>query len=463
MQILLVLAVLAAMLIAEACPHGPVSYAGARLLAALAAMALPAGFAALSARSVARRLRDDALPRPVLMRRLKLLRRLHALVWLAMAGLVVGASGWPQLVRFNWRLDRVWLVDDLLILAPVLVPMVLSWAAFYEVDRALRGRADQGAAPAESLSTRCQYVLTHVRHYLGVFLVPLLVLVAVQDAAQLWAPQLGHGWRAVALYAVPLGLLLLGFPLLLRYIWRTSPLGPGPLRERLEAAARRAGLAVREILVWHTGGMLVNAAVAGFLPQCRYVFLTDGLLANLTDQEIEAVFWHEVGHVRHRHLGLRVVAMLAPLSLWILSNQLFPELAATLRDRLAHGGLGVQVPVSLVALAAMSAYVLLVFGRFSRLLECQADLYACRMLQPEGEIPPAVTFMLALEKLAAAAALDRKAAGWQHGSVAARVAFLVHVAGDTDRQRRFQRGIRLRAALLLIAVVSPLALVLLPG
>jgi len=104
-----------------------------------------------------------------------------------------------------------------------------------------------------------------------------------------------------------------------------------------------------------------------------------------------------------------------------------------------------------------------VFGRFSRLLECQADLYACRMLQPEGEIPPAVTFMLALEKLAAAAALDRKAAGWQHGSVAARVAFLVHVAGDTDRQRRFQRGIRLRAALLLIAVVSPLALVLLPG
>ena len=92
MQILLVLAVLAAMLIAEACPHGPVSYAGARLLAALAAMALPAGFAALSARSVARRLRDDALPRPVLMRWLKLLRRLHALVWLAMAGLVIDAG-----------------------------------------------------------------------------------------------------------------------------------------------------------------------------------------------------------------------------------------------------------------------------------------------------------------------------------------------------------------------------------
>ena len=41
--------------------------------------------------------------------------------------------------------------------------------------------------------------------------------------------------------------------------------------------------------------MVINAAVAGFLPPFRYVFLSDGLLSYLGDEEIAAVFAHEMG------------------------------------------------------------------------------------------------------------------------------------------------------------------------
>ena len=49
----------------------------------------------------------------------------------------VFALDWPQLVRYNWGLDHAILVKDLLILAPIWLPLMLSWTAFYEVELAI--------------------------------------------------------------------------------------------------------------------------------------------------------------------------------------------------------------------------------------------------------------------------------------------------------------------------------------
>jgi len=45
-----------------------------------------------------------------------------------------------------------------------------------------------------------------------------------------------------------------------------------------------------------------NAAVMGFIPRFRYVLLSDLLLETMTDEQVEAIFAHELGHVMHRHL-----------------------------------------------------------------------------------------------------------------------------------------------------------------
>ena len=59
----------------------------------------------------------------------------------------------------------------------------------------------------------------------------------------------------------------------------------------------------RDILVWRTHSNMGNAAVMGILPHMRYVLLSDLLLETMTDEQIEAVFAHEMGHVVHRHMA----------------------------------------------------------------------------------------------------------------------------------------------------------------
>jgi STE24 endopeptidase len=219
--------------------------------------------------------------------------------------------------------------------------------------------------------------------------------------------------------------------------------------------------------------MVVNAAVAGLVRRLRYVFLTDALLLRLREEEIEAVFGHEVGHVRHHHVLLRVLAMVVPLSLWMLLAQAFPEAVGGLVEwpdpqagtpqPLALGSFGLNVPSGLVLLSLMAAYVVVVFGYYSRQLEHQADLFGCRCVTPELQPPAVERFTSALEKLAKTSGMGRDARSWQHASIARRIDFLNQLSRDPKRELRFQRRVRLLGSLLIGTVLSPLAYQLLLG
>jgi len=450
MQILLILAVLAALAVAEHAPCQPVSAVGPRLIAAGSSMLVVPLFALVCSGWVVRRLRRDDRHQGSLLARFRILRRVHVVLWLGVAGFVLYWLDWPRLVRGNWRLGQTVLLDELLILAPLLVPLVLSWTAFYEVDRAVRA--------GDERSTRREYLGLHVRHYLGVSLLPVLGLLATQDAAELLVPGVLATPYAAVVYVTPIGLLFLLFPSFLRRLWKTRPLPAGPLRDRLAAAAARAGFRARDILIWETNGMVVNAAVAGFLPRLRYVFLSDALLARLTNEEVEAVFGHEMGHVTHRHLGLRVLAMLPPLTLYLSLEQLSPGMAAST----LFGG-GGHIAGALLVLALMAVYLLVVFGAYSRLLESQADLAGCRLAVADGQRPSTEVFTSALEKLAAAGGVNRRIPGWQHASVARRVDFLSRAAREPRLGRRFECLLGWLNRLLLAAALGPLGFLLFSG
>ncbi len=455
MHFLLTLAVVAALVMSENCPGEPVSGAGYRLLAAIAGMVLVPAFAAVVSAGTAQQLRENSLRQQTLLRQFRRLRKVHAALWLAVAAGIVFGLGWPRLVRVNWHLEHTFLIDDLLVLAPVLLPLVLSWVAFYEVDRQVRAASSAEEAAAAAPLSRGAYVAVHVRHYLAILLAPVLTLLAVQDAVDLLIPGYRRAGTELAIYAPTIALLIVLFPLFLSGIWETRPLPAGELRDRLERVARRAGLQVRGILVWNTGGLVINAAVAGILPGLRYVFLSDGLLNNLSHDEVQAVFGHEVGHIRHRHLLLRGAALLAPLSLWLTVQQAAPQAADWAGNWLVAGGLFLQVPTAGIVLAAMTLYMWLVFGPFCRLLEGQADLFSCRLLAAEPAAQPVETFISALENLAGCSGVDRKAATWQHASIARRVDFLTRVAAKPEGERRFRRRILVLKALLIAVLAGP--------
>jgi len=157
-----------------------------------------------------------------------------------------------------------------------------------------------------------------------------------------------------------------------------------------------------------------------------------------------------------------VLAMIAPVSLWLSAEQALPDALGRAENWL-NGAPGTQVATGLLMLGAMALYALVVFGGYSRLLEAQADLFGCRSLEGDGRRGSVATYRSALEKLAASGGIDRCRATWQHASVARRVELLGRIADDPEHGRRFQRRVDLLGGLLVAIVLSPVAYHLLVG
>jgi len=432
---------------------------GVRVFLALSVAMVSPVFALLCAKLTAASLRVDFTRYRPLLRRHENLLLVHMAVWMAASAAIIYWLRWGQLVRFKWGLGDAFLLDDILILAPILLPLVASWAAFWEVERAICSELSRQTETHPREFTRLGYVMLHARHHLGILLVPVLVLLALHDIVRILAPRwLESGNIGLFMGGLLVSLLVL-FPVLLRYVWRTRPLPAGPLRNRLEESARRMGVDASDILVWETDGRVTNAAVTGVWRRFRYVFLTDGLLGRLADEEIEAVFAHEAGHVRHKHLLLRMMAMAAPLSMWLLAEQVFPGFAAQVRQSVdqLHGGLTAEAAGGgVLLLAAATIYIIAIFGPYSRLLEHQADLFSLRSLSAGGDMAPAMAIGSALEKLAANGTADRNKRTWQHSSVARRVDFLNRVDIDPKSELHFQRRMVFANCLVVGIVLSPM-------
>ena len=66
----------------------------------------------------------------------------HTAVWLASSVATIYVFRWHDVVRTEWGLDRFVLVDEILILMPVLLSLLASWAVFYDLKS-----ADESAVP----------------------------------------------------------------------------------------------------------------------------------------------------------------------------------------------------------------------------------------------------------------------------------------------------------------------------
>lgn len=316
MQLIIILAIVSAVSISEAAPPEPIANGGWRLLQALAAMAIAPLFAVAASNAIVQSLRNSADGRDETLRWFGRLQLLHAVIWLLIGAVVLQQVGWVRLVRFNWQCDRTILLDDLLIVLPLLASLVLSWAAFYRVTCAVAG---------DSRPSMVEYLALQTRHYLGLILVPVFLVLAAHDVVRLTGAAIPPEAAAGVLLLPVLGMILF-FPLIIRLIWKTECMAAGPLRCRLEAFASNAGLHSGRFFVWKTGGRIVNAAVAGVVRPWRYVFFSDALLASFNADEVEAVLAHEIAHIRRHHLLWRMLAIFAPIVAGIAVDRVFPQL-----------------------------------------------------------------------------------------------------------------------------------------
>lgn len=226
------------------------------------------------------------------------------------------------------------------------------------------------------------------------------------------------------------GLLFVLAPFALRLIFPSEPIS-GPLGERLNEFAARTGIRYRRILVWKTGTRsIVNACVAGLVPWSRYIFFTDVLLRCLSPDEVEAVFAHELAHVRKRHFPLLILLVLGGM--------------------LCFAGLYYWLSIpegweTSFFLGWFIFFLALPFSRVSRVLELEADLGAVQL----GAKPAAMTSALdKLQTLSGRQNKPNKRHGWRHYSIPYRVLAIRTYLTSTIFRRLY--GLRRRLAHLCI-------------
>ncbi|MEM7627768.1 MAG: M48 family metallopeptidase [Planctomycetota bacterium] len=340
---------------------------------------------------------------------------------------------------------RDWvLIDELLVMLPTLGLVAWGWWAYYPIDRRLREvsllrRADEGL-PLYPVWSRGQYVATQARNQFALILGPLLFIMAWSESmVMLSAAEWISATQQLWLTPVGAGVAFVFAPLLIRRLWDTVPLPPGPVREKMVGMCERHGVAVRDLLLWRTFGGMINAAVMGLFGRVRFILLSDGLLDQVHEHEVEAVMAHELAHVRLKHLWWLLLAAGAGLTAVSLVGEagwrLVPE-EHTVPTWLVATGYGVGLALWAV-----------LFGWVSRRIERQADTFAARHMaavyaehqtSDQRAAPAAETFderavgtmVGALQRVADLNHITTTRRSWRHGSIAWRQRYLRSLIGQ---------------------------------
>ncbi|MCY2927759.1 MAG: M48 family metallopeptidase [Planctomycetota bacterium] len=376
---------------------------------------------------------------------------LAADVWLVAGQALPLVLGYAHWVFQALALEPLPLVAALPMLAPYLAAQAAAWVMQYPFWRATRARS---VGPDMPTWSRGQYLAYSFRHNVLFVLAPLSMVFLGGDGLGLAARA---GWLSPTALALALpGVWLVVFacsPVLIVRVWRTRPLPAGPLRSKLEAACRRLKLRYRDIRLWQTGGVLANAGVMGLAGPLRYILVSDALLENLSDEQVEAVFAHEAGHILFRHIpycllfGLCATAGALGLSaLGALAMNDYPPW------------------LDLASLAALGGVFFGGFGYISRRFERQSDVFAAwsvgsayagvvdeLAITPQG----AAIFASALERVGELNGTPPRQYNWRHGSIAARIGYIIWLGSTGGTRRPIDRTVRgLKMALWLAGAIG---------
>lgn len=247
------------------------------------------------------------------------------------------------------------------------------------------------------------------------------------------------------------------YPPLLMKVWRCTPVPAGAVRDELVGMCERQKLSYRDVLMWPLfGGQVLTAGVVGFVARFRYILITNGLLTNLTADEVESVIAHETGHVKYYHMPLYLFVLLgfsfivAPLLCGVNYIVLQMDWAYGLMESMDMNLMQfVDMSETVVLFVTMILFLRFVFGYFMRNFERQADLHAFTATGGSSAL------VSSLEKVALLSGDIRDLPSWHHFGVGQRVDFLLDCEREPTLVKKHHRHVaRMLLAYLLLIVVS---------
>jgi STE24 endopeptidase len=234
-----------------------------------------------------------------------------------------------------------------------------------------------------------------------------------------------HWWLAA--WALFLGLFVLLAQLapvvLFPIFYKFEPMENEELRRRLVLLSERAGTRVRGVYKWKLSekSKKANAALTG-LGATRRIILADTLLDQYSDDEIEAVLAHELGHHVHRHIFKSILVQAGiTLAGFYLANEV-------LRYAVERGNMFetmsdfANLPLLVLVATVLSFLLMPALNAYSRFNERQADRYC---FQSVASVEP---FISSMNKLAEQNLAEKTPSRWvewffhSHPAIAKRVA-----------------------------------------
>src|SRR5580704_12882880 len=257
-------------------------------------------------------------------------------------------------------------------------------------------------------------------------LISLVLATVVVELIYLLLRENPQYWWLIA-WAVFMGLFVLFAQLapviLFPVFYKFEPLDNEELKRRLIVLSERAGTRVRGVYKWNLSekSKKANAALTG-LGATRRIILADTLLNHYSDDEIEAVLAHELGHHVHRHIlkSIFVQAGITLFGFWLANEVL--RYAVDRRNMFETMSDFANLPLLILVSTVLSFLLMPALNAYSRFNERQADRYC---FQSIASVEP---FISSMNKLADQNLAEKTPSRWvewllhSHPAVGRRVA-----------------------------------------
>ena len=213
------------------------------------------------------------------------------------------------------------------------------------------------------------YVLTLL---IGGILLAALIYLVMAMGSGFWV----YFWIIITVFILFLNVFYTS--LLLPLFNKLKPMEEGPLKESIQAYSEKVNFPLKNIFVMDGSkrSSKGNAFFSG-LGKKKKVVLFDTLIEQHTTEELTAVFAHEVGHFKKKHiiLGTVISILTIGLMLFLLSKMIFNSEVSW-----AMGGDTTALHLNMMAFAILYTPVSRILGLFSNALsrknEFEADQYA---------------------------------------------------------------------------------------
>ena len=166
-------------------------------------------------------------------------------------------------------------------------------------------------------------------------------------------------------------------PLLVRIIYKLTPLEDGALKRKIESLAQRTGYRLRGIYMVDASkrSTKLDAFASGF-GKTKTIGLFDTLVEKMTHDEIVGVLAHEIGHAKKRHMLKRSCFSVLTLAVMVAAAHFIVTMPEVSR---AFGFADANVAFGIYVLFVMMSPVFLILGIPSNVLsrrhEYEADAF----------------------------------------------------------------------------------------